>query len=193
MNTSGLVHLYYGDGKGKTTASIGLAVRAYGAGFDVLAVQFLKDGSSSELAVLRDRLGIPVLAGKITPHMSNKMTDDEKEKTLACHLQIWEKAMKWVNTPPSSIDIREPFSDIRKSFSGRILILDEILGAIEAGLFPEEMILAFLDQRPSDLEVVLTGRSASPAIMERADYRSQIVCDGHPYNRGIGARKGIEF
>jgi len=193
MNTSGLVHLYYGDGKGKTTASIGLAVRSFGAGFDVLAVQFLKDGSSSELAVLRDRLGIPVLAGKITPHMSNKMTDDEKEKTLACHLQIWEKAMEWVYTPPSSIDSQEPFSDIRQPFSGRILILDEILGAIEAGLFPEDKVLAFLDQRPSDLEVVLTGRSPSPAIKERADYRSQIICDAHPYNRGIGARKGIEF
>ena len=193
MNTSGLVHLYYGDGKGKTTAAMGLAVRAFGAGFDVLVVQFLKDGSSSELAVLRDRLGIPVLAEQITSHMSNKMTDDEKEKTLACHGRIWQKAMDWVGKSQSAIDISEPFSDIREFFSGRILILDEILGAIEAGLFPEEKVLAFLDQRPSDLEVVLTGRSPSLALMERADYRSQIVCAGHPYNMGITARKGIEF
>jgi len=193
MKAIGLVHLYYGDGKGKTTAAIGLAVRAYGAGFDVLVVQFLKDGSSPELTVLRDRLGIPVLAGKITPHMSNKMTDDEKEKTLACHLQIWEKAMNWACQPKSPIDIKEPFSDTREPFSGSILILDEILGAIETGLFPEEKVLAFLDQRPSAIEVVLTGRNPSPAIMERADYRSQIVCAGHPYNKEISARKGIEF
>lgn len=200
MSASGLVHLYYGDGKGKTTAAMGLAVRAFGAGFDVLVVQFLKDGSSSELAVLRDRLGIPVLAEQITSRMSNKMTDEEKEKTLACHGRIWQKAMDWVGKSQSSIDIRQPFSDIgepstdiREPFSGRILILDEILGAIEAELFPEEKVLAFLDQRPSDLEVVLTGRSPSLAFMERADYRSQIVCAGHPYNMGIAARKGIEF
>ena len=193
MNTSGLVHLYYGDGKGKTTAAMGLAVRAFGAGFDVLVVQFLKDGSSSELAVLRDRLGIPVLAEQITSHMSNRMTDEEKEKTRACHGRIWQNAMDWVGKSQSAIDISEPFSDIREFFSGRILILDEILGAIEAGLFPEEKVLAFLDQRPSDLEVVLTGRSPSLALMERADYRSQIVCAGHPYNMGIAARKGIEF
>ena len=193
MKASGLVHLYYGDGKGKTTAAMGLAVRAFGAGFDVLAVQFLKDGSSSEIAVLRDRLGIPVLAEQITSRMSNKMTVEEKEKTLACHGRIWQKAMDWVGRSQSSIDIGEPFSDIRESFSGRILILDEILGAIEAGLFPEEKVLAFLDRRPSDLEVVLTGRCPSLALMERADYRSQIVCAGHPYNTGITARKGIEF
>jgi len=193
MNATGLVHLYYGDGKGKTTAAMGLAVRAFGAGFDVLVVQFLKDGSSSELTVLRDRLGISVLAEQITSHMSNKMTDDEKEKTLACHGRIWQKAMDWVGKSQSSIDISEPFADIREPFSGRILILDEILGAIAAGLFPEEKVLTFLDQRPSDLEIVLTGRSPSLALMERADYRSQIVCAGHPYNMGIAARKGIEF
>lgn len=193
MNATGLVHLYYGDGKGKTTAAMGLAVRAFGAGFDVLVVQFLKDGSSSELTVLRDRLGISVLAEQITSHMSNKMTDDEKEKTLACHGRIWQKAMDWVGKSQSSNDIGEPFFDIREPFSGRILILDEILGAIEAGLFPEEKVLTFLDQRPSDLEIVLTGRSPSLALMERADYRSQIVCAGHPYNMGIAARKGIEF
>ena len=193
MNASGLVHLYYGDGKGKTTAAMGLAVRAFGAGFDVLAVQFLKDGSSSEIAVLRDRLGIPVLAEQITSHMSNKMTDEEKEKTIACHGRIWQKAMDWVVRSQSAIDIGEPFSDIGEPFSGRILILDEILGAIEAGLFPEEKVITFLDRRPSDLEVVLTGRCPSLALMERADYRSQIVCAGHPYNTGITARKGIEF
>lgn len=193
MNASGLVHLYYGDGKGKTTAAMGLAVRAFGAGFDVLVVQFLKNGSSSEIAVLRDRLGIPVLTEQITSHMSNKMTDEEKEKTLACHGRIWQKAMDWVVRSQSAIDIGEPFADIREPFSGRILVLDEILGAIETGLFPEEKVLAFLDRRPSDLEVVLTGRCPSLALMERADYRSQIVCAGHPYNTGITARKGIEF
>jgi len=190
MTSSGMVHLYYGDGKGKTTAAVGLAVRAFGAGFDVMVVQFLKDGNSSEISVLRDRLGISVLAEKVTPHMSFAMTAQEKEKTRSCHERIWEKAMDWAGCNDSGMINGNPQN---KKFSGRILILDEILGAIEAGLFPEGKVIAFLDHRPADLEVVLTGRSPSPEIIRRADYRSQIVCSAHPYMKGTAARKGIEF
>lgn len=178
MSSAGQVHLYYGDGKGKTTASVGLAVRAFGAGFDVQVVQFLKDGCSSEMAVLRDRLGISVLAEKATQHMSFSMSEDEKSLTRECHERIWKKAMDWVEQADGA---------------GRILILDEIIGAIEAGLFPEEKLISFLDHRPPDLEVVLTGRNPSASVIERSDYRSQIICDGHPYNKGIPARDGIEF
>jgi len=190
MTSSGKVHLYYGDGKGKTTAAVGLAVRAFGAGFDVMFVQFLKDGNSSEISVLRDRLGIPVLAEKVTPHMSFAMTALEKTKTLACHERIWGKAMVWAGCNDSGMNNGNSPS---KESSGRIIILDEILGAIEAGLFPEGKVIAFLDHRPADLEVVLTGRNPSPEIIRRADYCSQIVCSAHPYKKGTAARKGIEF
>jgi len=189
MNFAGQVHLYYGDGQGKTSAAVGLAVRAFGAGFDVLLVQFLKDGHSPEMDVLRDRIGIPVLAEQCTRHMSFCMTEEEKEQTRACHEHIWQAAMDWAchkGAPAGS-------SGCTEFPAGRLLILDEILGAVEAGLFPESHVFAFLDSRPADLEVVLTGRNPSPGMLDRASYLSKITCVSHPYDRGIQARKGIEF
>ena len=183
MSANGQVHVYYGEGKGKTTAAVGLAVRAFGAGFAVMAVQFLKDGDSSEMTVLKDCLGIPVLAEKVTPHMSFSMSEEEKAATCESHTRIWLKAMEWVDGGLPSADIPR----------GRILILDEIIGAIESGLFAEDKLLAFLDHRPADLEVVLTGRNPSSAVLDRADYRSRIICEGHPFTNGTAAREGIEF
>ena len=204
MSSDGQVHLYYGEGKGKTTAATGLAVRAFGAGYAVLVVQFLKDGDSSEMTVLKSVLGIPVLAQKVTPRMSFAMSEEEKSQTIASHENIWTKAMDWVRKDPDTACQKSGDPEDTASHTGdggtdmelpagRLLVLDEIIGAIESGLFPEEKVLAFLDQRPADLEVVMTGRRPSPAILERADYRSKIICDGHPYNNGTAARKGIEF
>ena len=193
MSADGQVHLYYGEGKGKTTAATGLAVRAFGAGYAVLVVQFLKDGDSSEMTVLKSVLGIPVLAQKVTPRMSFAMSEEEKSQTIASHENIWTKAMDWVRKDPDTSFHKDAGGTDKELPAGRLLILDEIIGAIESGLFPEEKVLAFLDQRPADLEVVMTGRQPSPAILERADYRSKIICDGHPYNNGTAARKGIEF
>ncbi len=193
----GLVHAYYGDGKGKTTAAAGLALRAYGAGYSVLFVQFLKDGRSSEVEVLRSRLGIPVLAGTVTKHMTFDMTDEEKKLTRILLADIWKSVLDWTRKGTLCEDglpeDGENSQDPKMRETGRLLVLDEVLGAIETGLFPEEKLLAFLDARPEDLEVVLTGRNPSLAVIDRADYRSQIVCAGHPYNCGIAARKGIEF
>jgi len=193
MSSDGQVHLYYGEGKGKTTAATGLAVRAFGAGYAVLVVQFLKDGDSSEMTVLKSVLGIPVLAQKVTPRMSFAMSEEEKSQTIASHENIWTKAMDWVRKDPDTSFHKDAGGTDKELPAGRLLILDEIIGAIESSLFPEEKVLAFLDQRPADLEVVMTGRRPSPAILERADYRSKIICDGHPYNNGTAARKGIEF
>lgn len=193
MSSDGQVHLYYGEGKGKTTAATGLAVRAFGAGYAVLVVQFLKDGDSSEMTVLKSVLGIPVLAQKVTPRMSFAMSEEEKSQTIASHENIWTKAMDWVRKDPDTSFHKDAVGTDKELPAGRLLILDEIIGAIESGLFPEEKVITFLDQRPADLEVVMTGRRPSPAILERADYRSKIICDGHPYNNGTAARKGIEF
>lgn len=197
MIISGKVHLYYGEGKGKTTAAVGLAVRAFGAGYEVFMIQFLKDGNSSEINVLRDRLKITVLAEKKPSHMSFAMTAKEKEETILCHDRIWNKAMDWSAKRPQTQDGNmsgkpSGFENFPE-FTGRILILDEIIGAVEAGLFPEDELLSFLDERPNDLEVVLTGRNPSPEVLKRADYCSRILCAGHPFDKGTAARKGIEF
>ena len=75
----------------------------------------------------------------------------------------------------------------------RMLILDELLSCISCGFLPEETVLAFLDSRPENLEVVMTGRNPSPALAERADYLTEMCLRKHPYEEGISARKGIEY
>lgn len=74
-----------------------------------------------------------------------------------------------------------------------MLILDELLSCISCGFLPEETVLAFLDSRPENLEVVMTGRNPSPALAERADYLTEMCLRKHPYEAGISARKGIEY
>lgn len=173
---SGLVHLYCGDGKGKTTAAVGLIVRALGQGFRVMMVQFLKSGRSGEVTLLRQLPGIEILAGQVTHQFSNVMTEEERAATRALHLDFFHTAVRRV---------REQAVDL--------LVLDEILGAILSDTMPEDELISFLDKRPNSLEVVLTGRKASDSVMQRADYISEIRCVRHPYERGIKARKGIEY
>ena len=173
---TGLVHLYCGDGKGKTTAAMGLITRALGHGFKVLLVQFLKSGQSGELVSLRRLPGFAVMAGQVTGKFSISMTDEEKAATRALHLAFFRKAVRQVTDGP--VDL---------------LVLDEIIGAIESQLMDENELIAFLDDRPAHLEVVMTGRRASPAVLERADYISEIACVRHPFQRGIRARRGIEY
>lgn len=171
----GLIHIYCGEGKGKTTAAMGLITRALGHAYRVLLVQFLKNGKSGELASLRQLPGIQILAGQVTK-FSIAMTDQEKAATRTLHLDYFHTATCLVRQ--NDIDL---------------LVLDEILGAIESGMMTEEELVSFLDNKPAGLEVVLTGRIASERLMSRADYISQIACVRHPYQRGILAREGIEY
>lgn len=173
---TGLVHIYCGEGKGKTTAAMGLIARALGHAYRVLLVQFLKNGKSGELATLRQLPGIQILAGQVTAKFSIAMTDQEKTATRALHLDYFHTATGLARQ--NSIDL---------------LVLDEILGAIESGMMTEDELVDFLDSKPDGLEVVMTGRIASARLMERADYISQIACVRHPYQRGILAREGIEY
>ena len=174
-NDLGLVHIYCGEGKGKTTCSVGLAVRASGYGLRVLFMQFLKSGDSSELKVLRSLSGVEVLGTKPIKKFSFQMTEEEKEET------------RRVNA--------EQFADMVKMLEHDhydMLVLDETLGAIEAGLLDEQIIVDFLKNRPAQLEVVLTGRYPSEQLLELADYVSRIDKVKHPYDKGIPARAGIE-
>jgi cob(I)alamin adenosyltransferase len=142
----------------------------------VLLVQFLKNGKSGELATLRQLSGIQILAGQVTAKFSIAMTDQEKAATRALHLDYFHTATGLARQ--NDIDL---------------LVLDEILGAIESGMMTEDELVDFLDSKPAGLEVVMTGRIASARLMERADYISQIACVRHPYQRGILAREGIEY
>lgn len=171
----GLVHIYHGDGKGKTTSAMGLCCRAAGAGMRVLIYQFMKDGSGNERKVLEAFPNVTFANEerevRFSFHMSRKQKEQEKERYRTEILQVFEMAR-------------------RESYD--VLLMDEILYAISLSLLEEELLTAFLDHKPEGLEVILTGQNPSERIKDRADYVSRIVKEKHPYDSGISAREGIE-
>ena len=171
---SGLIHIYCGDGKGKTTAAMGLAVRCAGSGRKVLILQFLKDGKSSEFASLAHVPGIEVIPQTRTFGFSWTLTPEEKREAAAYYSGLLEDAFR-----------RAPDFDL--------LILDEALGACTAGMIDESRLLALLDGKPEPLEVVLTGRGPSQALRDRADYVTEMRMVKHPFKKGVAAREGIEY
>lgn len=170
----GLIHLYFGEGKGKTTAAVGLAVRAAGNGNKVLVAQFLKGRPSGELAVLEGLPGVSVLRGKPLAKFSWEMSGEEKADVRRSHDAMLA-------------------SIIERAGELELLVLDEALGACRTGLLDEEALLRFLRGKPEGLEVVLTGRDPSEEMLDIADYATEMKKIKHPYDQGIGARKGVEF
>jgi cob(I)alamin adenosyltransferase len=171
----GLLQIYTGNGKGKTTAALGLALRAVGHGLKVLVVQFLKghiqNGEIESARLLSSCLTI-VRIGRDT--LISKSNPDPIDFKLA----------------------RDGFSLAKRAIGGGeydIVILDEINTAIDYGLLPLSDLLELIDSKPETVELVLTGRNARPEILERADLVTEMVERKHYYRRGIPARKGIEM
>jgi len=171
---SGLIHIYCGDGKGKTTAAIGLAIRAAGAGKRVVFAQFFKDGSSSEISVLKAVGNIQAVHCNTVRGFWKRMDDVQKAK-----------ASKDYTSFLAEIIVLAKDADL--------LVLGEIISACNHGTVTEAAVLDFLRDKPNGLEVVLTGRNPSKALLELADYVSEIRKVKHPYDCGIAAREGIEF
>ena len=173
--SKGLVQIYTGEGKGKTTAAFGLAIRAVGHGFRVYIIQFMKGrGGYGELEGLK----------RLLPE---------------CQLEHFG-AQGWVhkgeNIDEHSQEVRKAFmraQEIIISGEWNIVILDEILNALWFELIPESEVLELLSKKPPHVELVLTGRNASQALIERADLVTEMVQRKHPYEQGIMARLGIEY
>lgn len=170
----GLIHLYCGDGKGKTTAALGLALRAAGAGKQVVFTQFFKDGSSSEVEPLAALPGVRVFHADTVRGFYRNMTPSQREQAGKDYTALFRQ----VTQAAQEADL---------------LILDEIVSACNRGVVPEKLVTDFLREKPARLEVVLTGRNPSSALLELADYVTEMRKLRHPFDRGIGARKGIEF
>lgn len=164
-----MIQLYVGDGKGKTTASIGLSIRAAGHGFKVLFIQFLKDDSSGEISVLRSIPGIEVILCPVNYGFTFQMTVDQKKETAQEYDKMLDKAIK---------------TDVF------LVVLDEVVHALNAGMIGREKLERLLDK---NCEIVLTGRNAPEWLTARADYVSNIQKIKHPYDKGVQARAGIEF
>ena len=173
---SGLIHIYCGENKGKTTASVGLSVRAAGAGKKVLFTQYLKRGDSAELKSLALIPGIKTMVCDKPYGFIWTMSEAEKAAARADFSGLFEEA-----------------AGLAKAEAYDLLVLDEILGAIACGMVPEEAVLDFLKNKPENLEVVLTGRDPSDALIELADYVTEMKKIKHPFDQGVQARYGIEY
>ncbi len=171
----GLIHIYCGDGKGKTTAAVGLAVRCAGRGNKVLLVQFLKSRDSGELYSLAKLPDIEVMRGKESKKFTFQMNEEEKHALLIEHNKMFEQVLAKIKNDGYSL-----------------LILDEVIGALNAKVFEMPKLIEFLRHKPENLEVVLTGRNPAPELVEIADYVSEMRKVKHPMDKGIMAREGIE-
>ncbi|MDR2433984.1 MAG: cob(I)yrinic acid a,c-diamide adenosyltransferase [Treponema sp.] len=171
---NGLLHIYAGSGKGKTTASIGLCVRAAGRNKHVIFAQFLKSETTGELVSLK-KLGIEIIRSTLRLGFTSKMDEEAKVRCRKEQEGIMEK-------------IRERLS----GGTADVLVLDEVLDALHTGMLDDGYFRSFIDNKPAGLEVILTGRNPAPWLIEKADYFSDIQKIKHPYDRGIKARTGIE-
>lgn len=172
----GLTHIYHGDGKGKTTAAVGLAVRAAGAGMKVLFTQLMKDGTSSELAVLKNIENIEVNTIKNTYGFTWNMTDADKAK------------LKVENDKAVTALI-----EAVKEEKYQMLVIDEVMSAYQGGLADKKLVLELMQLCRGRIELVLTGRNPSDELKAMADYITEMKGERHPYDKGIGARLGIEL
>ena len=170
---AGLIHIYCGDGKGKTTAAVGLAIRSAGAGNRVVFTQFFKDSSYSEVESIK-LLGIRTFHAQTVKGFYHAMNEQQRQQAR----QDYTALFRQVTAAAQDADL---------------LILDEIVSACNRGVVPEELVVDFLRSKPDQLEVVLTGRDPSPALMELADYITEMRKLRHPYDRGTAARKGVEY
>ena len=152
----GLLHLYWGDGKGKTTAAMGLALRALGSGKRVVIVQFLKGGQSGEIPLLA-QLGAKIFRGKGGQKFVFQMNEAEKAAARAVQNE------------------------------------NEAGSAWELDMVDKDLLRRAVLERPAAQECVLTAHKAPQWMLDAADYSTEMKCRRHPYQKGIKARKGIEY
>ena len=168
----GYVQVYTGDGKGKTTAAIGLAVRAAGAGFKVFIAQFIKMGDYSEIKALRRFDDLITVEQFGLGRFANG-------KPLPQDIQAAQKGLERVRS-------------IMQSDEYKVIILEEANVAAKYGLIRVQDLLGLIVNKPYDKELVITGRGASPRIIDSADLVTEMVSIKHYYEKGVGARLGIE-
>ena len=172
----GLIHIYTGDGKGKTTAALGLAVRAAGRNKRILLVQFFKGGDSGELHTLKDIPNMTVLRLAKRYGFYKDWTEKQKSEVYREHTDLLCKAIQ--QAQDGACDL---------------LILDEVISAYQHSTLDRAALAAFLENKPRSLELVLTGRNAPEQFIAMADYVTEMRKIKHPYESGTAAREGVEF
>ncbi len=172
----GLVHIYTGDGKGKTTAAIGQGTRSFGGGYRVLMVQFLKGDDTGEL------------------HSVEKLGEGFQLKRFAA-LNNFYKFLPEDEKQLANADAARGLAFIREAFKQNqynVIIMDEIMATLSNSLVDLEDVIALVQSKPEDVELIMTGRNAPEELIALADYVTEMRLIKHPFQKGIYARKGIE-
>jgi cob(I)alamin adenosyltransferase len=169
----GYVHVYTGPGKGKTTAALGLGIRAAGAGMKVHMVQFMKGRRYSEINVIENINNFTV-----TQHGRDEFVSKEHPEQI--DIDLAQNGLIYSN-------------EIISSCVYNLIILDEINVAVDYKLISLDNIISIINNKPETLELILTGRYADPEIIRNADLVTEMLEIKHPYQQGVVARKGIDF
>ncbi len=171
----GLIHIYTGEGKGKTTAALGLSLRAAGAGMKVVIVQLMKGRETSEAETLGLIPNITLIRNKSDGGFWRAMNEEKRENRRSEHNENLKRALEMVDSGQCDL-----------------LVLDEAISAYNLGAIDRELIEKLLKNKPTELELVLTGREPCELFLECADYVTEMKKIKHPFDRGIVARQGIE-
>jgi len=170
----GLVQVYTGPGKGKTTASLGLALRACGHGWNVLMICFMKGNPSyGEVVISKKIPNFEIVQSGLPTFVKKGAPSDEDIRLARQGFDLAKKALR------------------NKKYD--LVILDEINVAVDYGLISLEDVLDLVQNKPDDVELILTGRHAHPKLVKIADLVSEILEIKHPYQEGIQAREGVEY
>lgn len=171
----GCIHIYTGDGKGKTTAAMGLVLRSVGCGNRPLVVQFLKGGKTGELDSLA-RLNVPVLRNGQNYGFFRTLSESDRTALLSEQNEMLQKVQTALQNKVYDL-----------------IVLDEIIGAYQLGAVDQTLVENLLKAVPYEAELVLTGRNAPQWVRESADYVTVMEKEKHPFDCGISARRGVEF
>lgn len=194
-----MIQIYHGDGKGKTTASVGLAIRAAGRNVPVIFAQFLKDDSSGEINILKTLPQVKLIHPTVFHGFVSRMSEQELEDTKKAYksmlqeieLEI-EKCLeeKTITSKKENAQVNggDATNDIKLC-----VVLDEILHALHYKLLDEDAVIYMLVNYRDNVEFILTGRNPSSNILEMANYVTEMKKEKHPFDWGIPARIGIEL
>lgn len=205
----GLIHIYTGDGKGKTTASLGLALRAVGQGFKVCMIQFMKGGAyTGEYVAARNYLphfeifqfGRPCIKQlrqmKIKGYVLGKTRPEQMYDVIREDIECGTCRYCFLNDDVQRDYIEEGFKkalEVVMDGHHDLVILDEINVAVSLGFLNVELVLNMLANKPESVELVLTGRNVPDEIVEMADLVTEMKLHKHYYEKGVSARRGIEY
>lgn len=171
-----MIHVYFGDGKGKTTAAVGIALRAAGSKMKVMFVQFLKTEFSGERNALSNIENVTLTSCPLEMKFTNEMDEHERQQASVMFRGLFERSV--------ATALSERYD---------MVVLDEVFDVINEGMLSEADVFEFITNAPNSTEVIMTGHNPSERFIDVADYVTEFKKIKHPYDRGITGRIGVEF